>query len=475
MDRKSFINGSYVLGKEILVYQLPQNKRGNWYCRFSDPLGNATYIRKSCKTANYGLAVKKAIDLYNEMNAKASIGAGVLETTWDLVFNKFLHQLSPRRRELANDFNQRYWANWFGSKDNVSDFFKITEDDLENYWAFRLSYWEDNDQRRYAAKDQNKSSPNALRMEGYILKHFFVKAFQQNYIRSLPDVLFKDTGHRNVLKLPSDHRRGRFDEESARIIRHWWSTTRRRLMDTRNGLVIDRVIHDDKERNWKYQKDDRVTFNHPQNRYSLALTYMITILAANTGGRPVELVKLKWKDVECWTDPDDGRQYTIIQIRKEVSKVNKHRDMISRDFRETYDRLMEFKYEWARCFGREPTGDDYIFGSVGAFKKKVTPYPARPHQSVRNLLMRLKTKNGESIYKEMVDGVAVPRTLYSFRSLFITESLRRGMDAYTIARACGTSIEMIERYYDYNKNIHFRKDITRHLKTMDFAGSVAEE
>jgi hypothetical protein len=58
--------------------------------------------------------------------------------------------------------------------------------------------------------------------------------------------------------------------------------------------------------------------------------------------------------------------------------------------------------------------------------------------------------------------------------MFITESLRRGMDAYTIARACGTSLEMIERFYDYNKNIHFRKDITRHLKTMDFSGDVSK-
>ena len=202
---------------------------------------------------------------------------------------------------------------------------------------------------------------------------------------------------------------------------------------------------------------------------------MVTILAANTGCRPVELVKLKWKDIECWKDPEDGLEYTIIQVRPEVSKVNKHRDMISRDFRETYDRLVEFKYEWERFFGYEAQGEDFVFGNAASKKKGVRPTPCKPHQSVRNLLMKLKLKDGSSIYKEKVNGVEVPRTLYSFRSMFIVESLRRGMDVYTLARACGTSIEMIERYYDYNKNIHFRKDITRHMKSMGFAGGQVEE
>ena len=75
------------------------------------------------------------------------------------------------------------------------------------------------------------------------------------------------------------------------------------------------------------------------------------------------------------------------------------------------------------------------------------------------------------IYKEMVEGVGVPRTLYSYRALFVQERLKNGMDAYTLARACGTSIEMIERYYDYNKNIQFRHDITRHYKTFEFSGA----
>ena len=474
MTKKSYINGTYVLGKEVLVYQLPTNSRGNWYARFKDPLGKATYVRRSMKTSDQGLAVKKAIDLYNEMNAKASIGAGVLETTWDLIFSKFVKSLSPRRRQLAHEYNERYWSVWFGSASNVPDLFKINESHLESYWSWRLDYWERNDQRRYASKDGNKSSPTTLRLEGYILKHFFVKAFHQQFIKMLPDVLFNDVGHRNVSRLPQQHRRGKFDAESSQIVRQWWASTRKRLKSTRSGLEIERVEHDQKELSWKYKKDDRVKFNHPYNRYSIALTWAISITVANTGARPVEVVKLKWKDLECWTDPEDGRQYTIIQVRPEVSKVKKHRDMISRDFRETYDRLIEFKYEWERFFGYAPSGEDYIFSSIGAKKKAVESYPCKPHQSIRRWLMSLETKDGKSIYKETVNGLEVPRTLYSFRSMFITESLRRGMDAYTIARACGTSLEMIERFYDYNKNIHFRKDITRHLKTMDFSGDVAK-
>ena len=63
---KSFQNEFYVLGREIFVYQLHDNIRGNYYCRFINPLGGQRYIRRSLKTADKTIATKRAIDLYNE-------------------------------------------------------------------------------------------------------------------------------------------------------------------------------------------------------------------------------------------------------------------------------------------------------------------------------------------------------------------------------------------------------------------------
>ncbi len=468
---KSFINESYVLGREILVYQLPNNSRGNWYCRFKDPSGDKTYIRRSLKTSNAGLATKKAIDLYNDMHSKVRLGAGVLETTWDLIFDKFVEDLSPRRRQMAREYNDRYWKQWFGSEKNIKDLYRINDDHLKSYWSWRLNYWQDESKVRYAAKDKGKSSMTTLRLEGYMLKHFFVKAFHRQMIGSLPEIIFKNSNHSLVSDLPVKGRRGRFDEESSLIIRMWWKRTRTRLMSTRRGLALERK-HDSFQQGWKYQKDDRVIYNHPVNRYNLALTYSITILVANSGIRPVEVVKLKWGDLKLEADPvDHDYFYTVIHIRDEVSKVKKYRDCITRDYQESYDRLMEFKYEWERFFGRTPTDEDYIFASSSRKAlKEGKSVPCKPHQSIRNLLMKLKKPDGESIYCETVRNVEVPRTLYSFRAMFITERLKEGMDAFTLARACGTSIEMIEKYYDHSQNWYFRRDITKHMKSLGFSG-----
>ena len=44
------------------------------------------------------------------------------------------------------------------------------------------------------------------------------------------------------------------------------------------------------------------------------------------------------------------------------------------------------------------------------------------------------------------------------------------MDAYTLSRQVGASLEMIERYYDVNANLRFRRDITRHIKHFEMSG-----
>jgi len=460
-----FRDETYLLGNEILLYRLATSKRGMWYCRFLNPTKATTYIRKSLKTSNKSLATKKAIDLYNDINAKVRLGAGVAETDWDLIFNSFVDELSPRRQELARQFNERYWKAYFGDKRKFPDFYKVNDVDLKSFWKWRIAFWRDSScgDGRFAAKEKNKTSPTTLRLEGYTLKFFLVSAFHRSMIGNLPRVLYNHDNNSLVSKLPQAHRRGRFDTESLEVMRKWWRETRRKLNATADKPLI-RPCAETSE--WKKKKDDRVIYNHPYNRYSIALTYALTITTANTGIRPVEIVKLKWKDLdEPFTD-DDGFEFTIIQIRREVSKVNKHRDVVARDFRETYDRLQEWKREWKRYFGRDPSPDDFVFANA---KHKEQTRACKPHQSIRNLLMKL------DIYKEEVEGVLVPRTLYSYRALYVQERLKNGMDAFTLARACGTSIEMIERYYDYNKNVQFRHDITRHYKTFEFSGAKNEE
>ena len=57
-----------------------------------------------------------------------------------------------------------------------------------------------------------------------------------------------------------------------------------------------------------------------------------------------------------------------------------------------------------------------------------------------------------------------PYTLYSLRSTYIENQLLNGVDIHTVARVCGHSVAVLERYYE-------RMDIkrrTRELTHIDF-------
>ena len=129
-----------LLGNEIQLYTLVGSTRGNLYCRFKNPTGNTTYIRKSMKTTSVSLATKKAIDMYNDAHSKVRLGAGVVETSWDLIFNKFVDRLSKRRKQLALDYNERWWKPFFGDKKRFPDLYLITDRDLMAFWRLLREY-----------------------------------------------------------------------------------------------------------------------------------------------------------------------------------------------------------------------------------------------------------------------------------------------------------------------------------------------
>lgn len=459
-----------LLGNEIQLYTLVGSTKGNLYCRFKNPTGNTTYVRKSLKTASLSLATKRAIDMYNDAHAKVRLGAGVINSSWDLIFDEFIQRLSDRRQELARQYNERWWKPFFGDKNRFPDLYLITDRDLVAFWKWRIEYWEKNpDQHRFASKQQSKTSDTTLRYEAYTLKFFMMEAFHKNYIGKLPVVIQNWKTYPQVSTLDVKHRRGRFplDGEAISVVRQWWRETRRKLNATReDGLNLP-----SRPGEWKHKRDARAVYNHPTNRYSLACLYNVTVLAANSGLRPYELTRICWGDLDIHTD-DDGSRYTIINVRPAVSKVKKYRDVITRDRHVSYERLQEFKAEWTKFFGREPEPEELIFASTAAKDAERVIHANvklwKPHQQVRRWLMSLTDGEGETIYYQDVEGVQVPRTLYSFRALYISESLARGIDPFTLVRNCGTSIDMLEKHYDYNKNLQFRNALTQHKVAMDF-------
>lgn len=476
-------NQKYILDSEILLYTNPDNVKPIWYYRFKNPTGSTQYIRKSTKTQSESLASRAAINHYNEIQSRFRAGSNYAEPTWEIIFNRFVGKIDGERSaQLANDYNERYWKPFFSNskKTNLKDFFNISDETLEQYWAWRVKRYEyetskiQNTTRRprVAAKVKGKTAHTTLRTEAYLLKFFFFEAYRLNMIAMMPKIVMKwERYSSSTYTLPQNNRRGRFDDETYMVFRNWWKKTRTDLKKSRDK----KFEVSDFNKDWKINKDERVIYNHPSNRYNLALIYTMTITISNTGIRPVEITKLVWDDI-CKFEDDEGKVYSYINIRKEVSKVNKRRDAVARDFSHTFIRFQEYREEWIKYWGRSPKGNELVFPHARADVDRLDSQflkesKVKPHQSVRNLFLKLTKQSGISVYKQNVNGVGVPRTLYSFRSYFITKRLENQMDAYTLARTCGTSIEMIERYYDVNANLRFRKEITKHLKTFEFSNT----
>ena len=58
--------------------------------------------------------------------------------------------------------------------------------------------------------------------------------------------------------------------------------------------------------------------------------------------------------------------------------------------------------------------------------------------------------------KEGLGRVRDEVTVYSFRDLWISESLMAGNDIATVARMAGTSVAMVERVYGHFRNQHLQ-------------------
>jgi hypothetical protein len=65
---------------------------------------------------------------------------------------------------------------------------------------------------------------------------------------------------------------------------------------------------------------------------------------------------------------------------------------------------------------------------------------------------------------EEYPGVHVFFSAYSFRSFYISERLKNGLDLYTLSKNVGSSPKTILTAYDYNENWEFRRQITQHYK-----------
>jgi site-specific recombinase XerD len=158
------------------------------------------------------------------------------------------------------------------------------------------------------------------------------------------------------------------------------------------------------------------------------------LILANTGMRHgTEAYNLKWKDIS--TFEQNGRLYVAMWVKGKT----KERELIARHSCLIYLRRIHQRcHDILRMSFRELLDsqlDQHVFRLPDGTSTKCLNQTFRSFMHYSGLLKDVRT--GQD------------RTLYSFRHMYATFEIVRGIDLHVLARQMGTSIAMLEQHYSH--------------------------
>tara|TARA_A100001515_G_scaffold142950_1_gene142894 strand:+ start:1082 stop:2440 length:1359 start_codon:yes stop_codon:yes gene_type:complete len=429
-----------VLGGEVTIYTLTTTNKQSLYYRFKDPI-TGKYVRRSSKTTDIALASKVAIDHYNVIQAKHHLGMTAGKTTIRSLYERFDGELSPSNVLGRAGFYKNYLRPFFGDRD-ISD---IDESDVVAFirWRDDRANW--SSQSKAVMGDRDLTISTHLAEQSY-LGRYLKRGFDKRLVLHRV-VMPSRTALERLLgrkDRQSNKRRGRLTEGQREALDNW-RRQYRRAWSEKTGRYYDEFINVGSAK-----------------RFGMARFYALIHLMGSTGIRPMEAFRLTFGDVETWTCPK-GISYTIVNVRKEVSKVNKFRDCVAKDFLRLNSTIHQFwASEYRLRFGVDPTPDSLLFPS----SIKRDEAPGNRTRAFRRALERVSGFIGVDLTKCESSGMFI--TAYSFRSLYATEMLAKtSISIHTLARMLGNSPKVLLETYDINENLNFRESLTEHYRKFE--------
>ena len=184
--------------------------------------------------------------------------------------------------------------------------------------------------------------------------------------------------------------------------------------------------------------------------YTRRMFYTFIHTLKNSGLRPSELLAVRFKDVSI-TNPkrwSEGKQeweddYKVtLFIRK--SKTGKKRDVLCRSNAGSHlYEFLKFQANYIRNFC-----EFNITPEMEVFAKPETNLTKRVSYTYLNYLWRDEVIAPLQDKLEMNRFSEKPYTIYSLRSTFIENCVEANLDVYLVAKLCGNSVAIIQRYYD---------------------------
>ena len=476
-----------LLGGELAIFVLASSKKGKWQVRFNNPLRKSPrYIRKSTGHVNEDLARVEAHRIYQEYQSRALLDLKTGHLSLDMMMVMYPVKMSKVMRSATKGFYKTYWKSYFADVDMSV----ISSAQILKYFEWKVSKRDRirNGIGKGWRASTDSISADTLALERNCLAWLIRKAYGANQIARLP--VFPDKFHTwdGVHQLPRNKRRGRFHEkhdyedilipEFKRINSGLKKTSWKPVLlnpdepwDQDSNPWISRAKSDGIEKGWQKNSEAK-DFVSKKSRYPTAVFYFASMLLAHSGIRVSEMVRLRHRDVSLRTD-EDGKRYTLINIDQEVSKIGKHRVAICDDYHSMFRRYLMYRDEIHYHFNREIGEDDFLFPQPNGDKAYLIH-----RQKLFNLFSpRLKALG---LHERMIPTkkghlVRVVMSAYSFRSFYISQRLKNGLDIYTLSKNVGVSVKVLASTYDYNETWAFRQDMTRHIRgTVSFKPTKAD-
>ena len=362
----------------ILIYKRPNSQ--NFQCRLRVK-GIKGYTIKSCDTSNLGEAIQFAEDLYDNLRFKKLNNLPLKTKTFRQIFDEWFKKAD--KSEYRQDFYQGraklYLFPYFGEY-KIEE---ITESIIDDYWPWRKNYYKDNPEKR-TGRIAEEPSNQSLKMEKTAIQEILEYAHRRGYIRAVPKITFKARG--------SSENRATFTKEEY------------------EKLIMNMYI-------WAMEKAKA------SDSYQRQMIYNLVVFLANTGVRPSEYYKIKWKDITI------HNQNGVKLLYINVPDNTKTGQRIVVSLPEAYT-----CYENIKSLSKYTKENDYVF----------TNYDGT---SMKNWTKTYKSKLEE--WKLYLDDEGNPRPPYSLRHYYATQRLLDGVQVYDLAKNMGTSVKQIENHYGH--------------------------
>lgn len=225
-----------------------------------------------------------------------------------------------------------------------------------------------------------------------------------------------------------------FDEA---VVRGWMTQSQRPALTAKGGVTGERrgaftkeeMQHILNDTDWYTQGKKQIT------KDVKALLFDYIIVAVHSGMRPgTEMEYLEWRDITMIKK--DGENYYQISVRKgKTTLYTKTRHIIvSVEIDSALKRLKKRN--------SKKTSTDRVF---------TLPDGSGTKELGRTFTRYLRERGLD----KCADG---NRTLYSLRHTYITWQLEEGIEPHILGTQCGTSIEMLQRYYSHVKTkVHAKR------------------